>query len=169
MTEFMPAVASDMPRLMTIVAEAQAYLKRSGVDQWQDGYPESGKLLSDIESGRLYKAVCDGESVGFCALFFGDAEPTYENIYDCAWRSEESYCTIHRMAVSARFRGTGAARFMFSQAEKLCRERALSYIRVDTHQDNIAMQTLLMSMGYEKCGIIFIESGAKRIAFDKLL
>ena len=29
MTEFMPAVASDMPRLMTIVAEAQAYLKRS--------------------------------------------------------------------------------------------------------------------------------------------
>jgi RimJ/RimL family protein N-acetyltransferase len=46
-------------------------------------------------------------------------------------------------------------------------EQRISNIRVDTHKDNLIMQHLLAKSGYEKCGIIFVEDGSPRIAYQK--
>ncbi len=43
------AEPDDVPGVMQIVAQAQRYLRESGVDQWQDGYPREEVLYGDIE------------------------------------------------------------------------------------------------------------------------
>lgn len=42
-------------------------------------------------------------------------------------------------------------------------------MRADTHKDNETMQSLLLKNGYEYCGIIFVEDGTERLAFEKAL
>ena len=47
--------------------------------------------------------------------------------------------------------------------------RELRCMRIDTHKDNKTMQRLILKNGYEYCGIIFVEDGTERLAFEKEL
>lgn len=58
---------------------------------------------------------------------------------------------------------------MIAYAESLCRNRKIKSIKVDTHRDNLSMQALLKKNNFKYCGIIFLEDGAERIAFEKVL
>lgn len=44
----------------------------------------------------------------------------------------------------------------------------IDYIRIDTHKDNISMQTAIERFGFCKCGNIYVRDGAERIAYDYL-
>lgn len=50
----------DLPAVMTILHQAQAYFKAHGIDQWQDGYPDEATLRRDIQNGTAYVAELDG-------------------------------------------------------------------------------------------------------------
>ena len=41
-------------------------------------------------------------------------------------------------------------------------------MRIDTHEENKGMQKLISQLGYKYCGIIVLESGDKRLAFEKI-
>ena len=41
-------------------------------------------------------------------------------------------------------------------------------VRADTHADNKIMQHLLEENGFTKCGIIHVEDGTPRIAYQKM-
>jgi len=41
-------------------------------------------------------------------------------------------------------------------------------IRIDTHKDNHIMQHNLAKYGFQYCGIIYIASGAERLAYQRL-
>ena len=41
-------------------------------------------------------------------------------------------------------------------------------LRADTHADNKVMQHLLESEGFTRCGIIHVEDGTPRIAYQRL-
>ena len=56
----------DLPAVMTILHQAQAYFKAHGIDQWQDGYPDEATLRRDIQNGTAYVAELDG-AVAACA------------------------------------------------------------------------------------------------------
>ena len=45
--------------------------------------------------------------------------------------------------------------------------KGIKNIRVDTHKDNKSMQGLLLKNNYKYCGVIYLEDGSKRIAFEK--
>ena len=42
-------------------------------------------------------------------------------------------------------------------------------IKIDTHKDNISMQKLLEKNDFKYCGIIYLEDGSQRIAFEKII
>ena len=44
----------------------------------------------------------------------------------------------------------------------------IDYIRIDTHKDNISMQTAIERFGFRKCGNIYVRDGTERIAYDYL-
>ena len=100
-------------------------------------------------------------------------EPCYDAITDGKWRCEGRYCTLHRAAVSADFRGTGMSDMLISQAERLAREMGAESVRVDTHRKNKAMQGLLKRMGYNYRGNVLVGSepghDPARQGFEKAL
>ena len=46
-------------------------------------------------------------------------------------------------------------------------EKGVPSIKVDTHENNIPMQSLLKKNGFEYCGVVYLEDGGKRVAFEK--
>lgn len=163
---------ADLPQIMAIIAQAQAYLASRGVDQWQDGYPDEETMREDIRLRRGY-VLADGDSVQGIATIVFDGESSYARIYDGAWRTPEPYACIHRIAVNADARGTGAADALMRGAEDTIRRQGMTGVRIDTHRDNVVMQRMLARNGYSVCGVIYLEGGsehgAERIALEKTL
>ena len=58
---------------------------------------------------------------------------------------------------------------LIKYAEEICRQNKVNSLKVDTHEENIPMQNLLKKNGFKYCGIIYLEDGGKRVAFEKTL
>lgn len=167
--KFRKTEKKDIPGILRIIRQAQQYMKEQGIDQWQDGYPDEAVFEEDIARGYSYVMEADGKVIGTMAVLF-DGEPTYDKIYDGAWKTAgEPYAAIHRVAVDAEEKGRGIAGRMLSEVEKMCRERGVRSMKNDTHRDNKSMQRMLGKNGFEYCGVIYLEDGAERIAFEKTL
>ena len=69
--------------------------------------------------------------------------------------------TLHRLASAGESKGIGKA------VVEWCLEHCES-LRADTHADNKIMQHLLEENGFTKCGIIHVEDGTPRIAYQKM-
>lgn len=66
-------------------------------------------------------------------------------------------------------KGQGLAAVMFKYMEELCLQKGVFSIKADTHNDNLAMQKVLKKNGFQYCGIIYLEDGSKRMAYEKIL
>ena len=54
MLQFRAAKFDDLSRIMEIIKQAQCYFKKQGIDQWQNGYPNSTVIKQDIEKKESY-------------------------------------------------------------------------------------------------------------------
>lgn len=170
MMKIISAQKSDLVSIMRAIKCAQKYLAGLGIDQWQDGYPNEEVILNDIQHNESYLVINDrNESIG-TTMFSLRPEPTYTHI-EGEWLTNKGaeYGVIHRMAVDDQFRSSGFSRFVFDYFENLLIEKGIKSMRIDTHEDNQVMQGLLKKRGYHYCGVIYLESGSKRLAFEKLL
>lgn len=165
--EFRRTKMEDLPAVMGIVRQAQAYLKSQGIDQWQNGYPNEEVIAADIAAGESYVLV-DGEQVVGTTVISFRPEENYAVIYEGEWRSGAPCAVIHRICVDDSRKGQSLSGRMLEEAEAQCRERGVGSIKVDTHRHNLSMQRFLQKHGFERCGIIY-SGGAERIAFEKLL
>ena len=48
--ELRTAAPEDLGKIMELIDQAKAFLKRNGVDQWQNGYPDQTCIEEDIHS-----------------------------------------------------------------------------------------------------------------------
>ncbi len=153
----------DIDFVMKIYDYARDFMAGHGNgNQWINGYPSVELITSEIEKGHSY--VCEddeGEIVGtFC--YIEGIDHTYLHIYDGEWLNDEPYAVIHRMASNGKQKGISSEclKWSFSKCHN---------IRIDTHRDNIVMQNILKKHGFVPCGIIFIDNGTERLAFQKVI
>lgn len=160
---------NDIPAIMKIIADAQQYLASLSIDQWQDGYPTIEQIELDIKNEDSYLVYDDNKIIG-TTVFSINGEPTYNKI-EGEWltKKDAQYGVIHRLAVDDKYRKSGMAKFVFNQCENDLNNLGIKSMRIDTHRDNKGMQKILTSLGYQYCGIIILTSGAKRLAYEKLL
>ena len=157
------ATIASLEQIMKIYDDARAYMRASGnATQWAGGYPAESLIRSDMEKGNLYLCMDEEEIVGVF-YFAKENDPTYRNIYEGSWLNDEPYAVIHRVAVSRESHGKGVAAFIFDS----CFEKWAN-IKIDTHRDNIPMQKSLEKRGFVRCGIIYLQSGDERIAFQRV-
>ena len=158
----------DIEIIMTIVNQAQEYFRSQGINQWQNGYPTKDVFTQDICNERSYVVENDGMVVG--TFFFAiDKEPTYKKIYEGSWQHNGVYGMIHRVAVDNSMKGNGIGGKIVAFATEQCKKQNIASLRIDTHKDNISMQRMLTKNGFEPRGIIYLEDGAERIGFEKML
>lgn len=149
----------DMPDLMKLFANARRFMADNGnPDQWWGGYPPREMLEGDIALGQLYVCEEDGKLHAAFVLAMGD-DPTYA-VIEGAWKNNAPYGTLHRIASSGEKRGMVdvIVAWAFAQTGNL---------RGDTHEKNKPMQKAFERNGFERCGIIYVEDGTPRVAYQK--
>lgn len=155
------AVRAQFPAIMAIYAHARKFMAQTGnPDQWGNAYPSEEMILQDIAEGKCYVNL-RGEKIRGVFYFAVEADPTYGYI-DGAWLNNAPYGVIHRIAVGES--GKGAAAECFDFAAQYC-----DNVRIDTHEKNIPMQRCLAKNGFSRCGIIYLENGDPRIAYQKVI
>ena len=158
--EIRKTTADDLERVMEIYALARTFMAETGnPNQWKTHKPQRELIEKDIEIGQSYVCTEDEKIIGVLAFILGE-DPTYKVIYDGKWVGDEPYAVVHRIASSGEVKGTGT--FMMKWAES-----QFPHIRIDTHKDNKVMQNMLSKLGYTYCGIILLEDGDERLAFEK--
>ena len=154
-----PTRPEDLPTLLALYEHARAFMAENGnPTQWINGYPQESLLQADMAAGRSYVCRADGKIVG-TFMYFEGIEPTYRKI-DGAWTNDRPYGVVHRITSDGSVKGTGGA----------CIDWALERcgnLRIDTHRNNHPMQNLLKKKGFSYCGVVWMEDGSERIAFQK--
>ena len=152
----------DLPEMQRIYRGARLFMRQNGnPDQWGDSYPEEALLRDDIAKGRSYLCIEDGEIAATFCWYIGDEEAYHRIVNGPGWQNDAPYGVLHRIAAAHR-RG-GAASF--------CAEWCLlkhPNLRVDTHRDNLPMQHCLEKNGFTFCGVVYLEDGSERLAYQKL-
>ena len=150
-----------MPRVLEIFDVARKFMRSNGnMNQWVNGYPSADDIMLDINNDRSYVVEDEnGELVATFCYFVG-TDPTYNEIYNGSWLNDKPYGVVHRIAVEAQTKGTGS--FCINWCFEQC-----GNLKIDTHADNYPMQNMLKKNGFIQCGIIYLESGDERVAFQK--
>lgn len=155
------ATQTDLKAALEIYRAARSFMAANGnPTQWGSTYPAPELLDEDIRLGRLYVDIQNGRVCGVFMFAIGD-DPTYARIEDGAWLNNSSYGVIHRVASDGTVPG------VMSRCVAFCRSRH-PHLRIDTHADNLVMQGLLAAEGFTRCGIIYVEDGSPRIAYEWL-
>lgn len=150
------AKEADLNRILEIYEIARQFMRSNGnPTQWNNGYPQPDLLEEDIQLNRLYVVEAEDEIKGVFVFFIG-ADPTYAYI-EGSWRSDTPYGVIHRIA------GVGGG--IFPVALDFCLSQ-ISQMRIDTHENNKPMQHVVEKAGFSRRGIIYVEDGTPRIAYD---
>ena len=165
------ATAGDMDALLAIAADARAFMKECGVNQWQNGYPSEEDFAEDIERGALWLFTHEEEPAG-CVAVCPWPEADYESLIG-RWLTEgDGYGAIHRVAVRKPYRSRGLAREMMQLGEDLLRARGYASVRIDTHRNNTAMRKMLEKRGFSCCGELrlstAIEPDPWRVGYEKV-
>lgn len=151
----------ELEVVLRIYAHGREIMRREGnPTQWGENRPAKELIVGDIEKGNSYVAVENGKIVGVFAFIIG-RDPTYDYIENGEWLNDEEYGTIHRIA------STEEAHGILSAAVEYC-EKRVGNIRIDTHKDNAIMRHLTEKLGFTRCGIIYVDDGTARIAYQKI-
>lgn len=167
--EIRKTTEGDVPAVMMIFRQAIESLRVRGVDQWQNGYPNEDAIRRDIKNGISYVACLKVKRqeliVGTAAISF-EPEPTYSSIYEGSWDSGEPYAVVHRIATAEEYKHCGVAAKLMEFARLSCRNNGVSWIRIDTHRDNLVMQKFLTKEGFVRRGSITLTDGSHRFGYD---
>ena len=148
------ATMADFDHIMEILKDGANQLAERGVDQWQGEYPSPDQIKEDIENGWAYLAVSqDGETVGAIAIVPAP-DHSYDNLKGRWLLDTNNYVVIHRVAIHSNHAGNGYATKLLTEVIDQIRDNYLNIdsIRIDTHEDNLAMQHLIDKMGFTKVG-----------------
>ena len=157
--EIRKTAIGDIDEVMEIYAYARDYMRKNGnPGQWGDAFPSLEYIRQDIKSGKSY-VLADEKTIAAVFYFCIESEPTYSKI-DGNWLNDKPYGVVHRIARGPAGKGAGEI------CLKWCFENC-GNVRIDTHRDNVQMLKLLKKLGYVYCGIVWMEDGSERLAYQK--
>lgn len=149
---------ADLDEIMRVYAAAKQFMDANGnPTQWIDGYPVRAMVEEDIRQGVGY--VCEENGIHGAFAFIAGDDPTYHYIEDGAWLNDEPYSTIHRVG------SDGVCSGIVSAVVAYCKSVTPS-LRIDTHHNNHVMQHLIEKNGFQRCGVIYVDDGSPRIAYQ---
>ena len=150
---------NELNEILDIYAYARRFMAQNGnPTQWGNTTPEEELLIENINDGLLYVVDEDGCLQG--VFYFNLAnDPTYEIIKNGSWLNDEPYGVIHRIASAGKKGG------ILKTCIEFCLNKT-NHIRIDTHENNTVMHHLLTKYGFSKRGIIFLQNGSERIAYE---
>lgn len=150
------ATLNDINEIMPMIVEGRKHIQTYNIPQWINGYPSVDTITQDINNNRGYVLIDNDEIIGYFVVLKYD--PCYDNI-DGKWIDDSDYVAIHRTVTKYFNKGLGSK--MFDEIKKY-----YDHIRVDTHEGNISMNKCLLKNNFKYCGVIHLEDGSPRNAYE---
>lgn len=153
-----PSSEKDIPEILNIYAKARSFMAEHGnPTQWTKGAPDLASLKKDLANQASFVVIEGGIVIGTFALYEEDSN--YEAI-EGRWLDEEPYYVIHRIASLRK----GVGSFILDQV--YAKGKA---VRIDTHEANLPMKSLLKKKGFVYCGRIRLKDkdDSWREAYEK--
>lgn len=154
----------DLDQIMEIVRVVTIRMTEEGNRQWNHLYPLRQDFERDIAQNSLFvacKTEKDDVVLGMVAVCteqpveYGDLPN-----WDCSVQA----LVPHRLAVSPNHQSQGVARALLEYVESLAREKNYPCVRIDTNDQNKAMQHILeKKLGYSFIGTIQFRSFAPEV------
>ncbi len=159
--EITAATLENLDNIMHVIATARQIMRENGnMTQWV-GYPSIEVIAEDILLNQAFVCWQQDQIVAYFCLIVGDnPDPNYRVIEDGKWLDEKPYGVIHRLASGRQVKGVAQAAFDYAFS-------IIDNLRVDTHHENLPMQNFLKKNGFTYCGIIYVNDGTPRDAFQK--
>lgn len=164
----------DLLGIISVIDDAKELFRLNSSNQWQDtdGYPNDKAFIKDFAENEVL--VCtDGELIIGVLVVSFQAEECYKNIVQGEWLNNNPYAVIHRLAVKKEYYHKGVAKQLLDKAEYLILKKGIYDIKVDTHEQNIAVQHLLESFDYIYTGVIYLLRpdvvDKRRLAYHKII
>ena len=151
----------DFPAIQAIFEGCRAHMEKEGNHfQWLDLERVYRKEKEDIALGNSFVIDENGRIEAVFTLALG-IDPTYIKIKG-KWLNEEPYVTIHRIGSAFRIKGVmeTAVKFALTKAKN---------VRIDTSSENVSMKGTLKKLGFVYVGIIWIDDGSERDAYQLCL
>lgn len=158
----------DLTLVNAIIAEARQLLQTEKSPQWQASYPTKDIIEADLKHRFSFVLIYNNKIIGTAALVTG-INPDYQEIYEGKWQYPQlPYATIHRLAIGKKYRGRGFARFLISNLLTLSELKGVKDVRIDTHYQNLRVQKIAKSFGFNYCGWIKVKDpiDPKRLAYE---
>ena len=151
------ATLNDIDDIMAVLAVAREKMRRSG--------NLTSGLMATPPSKPSLPTSSATEDCGYIVAYFAflpSPEPTYASIYDGEWLDDTlPYHVVHRMGSLDTVHG------IFNDVVDYCFS-CVTNLRIDTHRDNKIMRNLLLEHGFHYCGIIYLQGGDERLAYQRL-
>ncbi|HUH26045.1 MAG TPA: hypothetical protein VLY87_05425 [Flavobacterium sp.] len=162
--EIIQAKEKHLEDVMEVINYAKSFMRLNGNNtQWSDNYPSKDIIINDICSNQGFVCIENNEILGyFCFNQGADPEPTYKIIENGKWLNELPYGVVHRLASSGKINGVAKACFDYCFSQ-------INNIKVDTSHINTPMQHFFKKYGFTYCGIIYVNDGSPRDAFQKVV
>lgn len=156
MNEIRKATDKDIDTILEMIENGRKHIRTYNISQWVNGYPSRQTISDDILNDLAYVFIIDEKIQGYCAILNHDK--CYDEI-DGKWQNNGPYIAVHRMVTNGFNKGLGS--LFFDELKK-----TYSHIRIDTHEGNISMNKCLLKNNFIYCGIIKLESGNLRNAYE---
>ncbi len=145
---------SDIDKIMPLVYDAVMFMNAHANYQWDEDYPNQSVFENDIHKGHLF-VVRDQKIISGLIVLNEDQPDAYQPL---SWQTPPQALIIHRMIVSANYRGKGVARKLFEFAEEEAIRQGFTAIRSDTNIQNKAMNYLFKVYNYRYTGQITLRN-----------
>ena len=147
---------NDLDIIMDMIDNGRKHIHAYNIPQWINGYPSRQLISEDINNSRAYVYVEDNEILAYYVCINHD--PCYD-VIEGEWIDDSDYVAIHRACTKYFDRGLGSK--LFDELKKI-----YSHIRIDTHEGNISMNKCLLKNEFKYCGVIHIDDGSPRNAYE---
>ena len=156
------ATMGDLDHIMEMVDHSRSIMRANGNNSQWGGYPGRDLIGNDIATGIGHVMTEGSRVVGYFSMLT-QPEPTYEYIEDGLWLDDTTpYVTLHRLACVPSVKGIARCAFEWGEAHA-------PSVRVDTHLDNHIMLHIINGRGYTRCGVVYMQDGSPREAFQKMM
>ncbi len=161
------AQTSDLENIMKMYKSCVAGMIKSGIDQWDDTYPDTETITQDLENQTYYVAEEKREIIGGINID-QNQDPTY---LDVNWQDiSNQFLVVHRLGVKEKNWGDGIGKDLMIFTEKLVMEKDLKSIRLDTYSGNPKAMEFYIRLGYRELGAIYLKLDKNEYyCFEKII
>jgi ribosomal protein S18 acetylase RimI-like enzyme len=153
------ATCEDVDGVLALVRDCVDHMRRNGIEQWDDAYPDRTTIEADARRCEAFVATLETGLVGYVAL--GERQdPEYAQV---PWEfTVGPTVVIHRLMVDPAYQGRGFAKVFMAFAEKQALTSGYRTVRLDAFVGNPRALRLYQGLGYREAGTIEHRTGQFR-------